>query len=109
MKQPKILNRKTDTIPDDAVYVGRPGKWGNPYTHLERSEGQYKVSSRDEAIESYEKYIQYRIDTEPDFLNMLVEELNGKDLVCWCSPKRCHAEVLLKYANPFPHSDVLDY
>ena len=27
------------------------------------------------------------------------EELKGKDLICWCAPERCHAEILLKYAN----------
>ena len=27
---PKVLNKKTDKIPPDAVYVGRPSKWGNP-------------------------------------------------------------------------------
>jgi hypothetical protein len=23
--------------------------------------------------------------------------LVGKDLVCWCAPEACHADVLLKY------------
>ena len=31
---PRVLNRRTDTIPPGAVYVGRPSKWGNPFTHL---------------------------------------------------------------------------
>jgi hypothetical protein len=26
-------------------------------------------------------------------------ELRGKDLVCWCAPKLCHADVLLEIAN----------
>jgi hypothetical protein len=25
--------------------------------------------------------------------------LRGKDLACWCAPKRCHAEVLRELAN----------
>ena len=25
--------------------------------------------------------------------------LRGKDLVCWCSPLPCHADVLLRMAN----------
>ena len=28
-----------------------------------------------------------------------IKALRGKDLVCWCAPQRCHADVLLKYAN----------
>ena len=26
-------------------------------------------------------------------------ELKGKDLVCWCAPQPCHADVLLEIAN----------
>jgi hypothetical protein len=26
-------------------------------------------------------------------------ELRGKDLICWCAPKPCHADVLLDLAN----------
>ena len=28
-----------------------------------------------------------------------LEELRGKDLVCWCAPLPCHADVLLRLAN----------
>ncbi|WP_245303774.1 DUF4326 domain-containing protein [Pseudorhodoplanes sinuspersici] len=28
-----------------------------------------------------------------------LHELEGKDLVCWCSPEACHGDVLLKLAN----------
>jgi hypothetical protein len=31
MNKPKILNINIDNIPDDAVYIGRPSKWGNPF------------------------------------------------------------------------------
>ncbi len=26
-------------------------------------------------------------------------ELKGKDLVCWCAPKACHAETIMEIAN----------
>jgi len=29
-------------------------------------------------------------------------ELRGKDLVCWCAPEPCHADVLLELANAGP-------
>jgi hypothetical protein len=29
-------------------------------------------------------------------------ELRGKDLVCWCAPDACHADVLLELANAGP-------
>jgi len=28
-----------------------------------------------------------------------IEELRGKDLVCWCAPLPCHADILLELAN----------
>jgi hypothetical protein len=28
-----------------------------------------------------------------------VSDLKGKDLVCFCAPKRCHCDALLKKAN----------
>ncbi|GAG87489.1 unnamed protein product, partial [marine sediment metagenome] len=34
-------------------------------------------------------------------------ELKGKDLVCWCAPLPCHADVLLELANPsIPFKEV---
>lgn len=28
-----------------------------------------------------------------------ITELRGKHLACWCAPKPCHADVLLRFAN----------
>ena len=28
-----------------------------------------------------------------------IKELQGKTLACFCAPKRCHGEILLKYVN----------
>jgi hypothetical protein len=27
----RVLNKKRDGMPADAVYIGRPSKWGNPF------------------------------------------------------------------------------
>ena len=85
---PKILNKRKDNIPPDAVYVGRPSKWGNPFKIVLGHIG------RDCAIADYETYILH----SPDLLNDL-HELKGKDLVCWCAPLPCHADILLELAN----------
>jgi len=71
-----------------------PPKWGNPFSHLEGTIAEFKVATRDEAVDAYEKWIQ----TQPDLMNSL-HELKNKTLACWCAPKRCHADVLLKLAN----------
>lgn len=85
---PKVYNKRNKDAPPDAIYVGRPTRWGNPF----KMDG---VQSRDEVVESYRKYIHER----PEFIRQVRESLRGKDLVCWCSPLACHADVLLEIAN----------
>ena len=84
---PRVLNRKTDKIPEDSVYIGRPSKWGNPY-YLKRGR------DRDHAVNLYRKWLLTNEELMAD-----LEELRGKDLVCWCAPERCHGDVLLEMAN----------
>ena len=86
----KVLNKKTDTIPFDAVYVGRPSKWGNPFRVRVHSMSQHK-----EAVRYYEGYIKEKLTAGL----ISIEELRGKDLVCWCAPLPCHADILLELAN----------
>ena len=82
---------------DNNVYVGRynpclpPGisdKWGNPYDDISTPE------KREQSIASYREDLMLN----HDLLNDL-EELRGKTLCCWCSPDRCHAEVLIELVN----------
>ena len=76
---PKVLNKKTDEIPADAVYCGRGSPYGNPY-----------IIGRDGNRENVCIYILPLLD---------VSALRGKDLVCFCSPKQCHCDDLLVKAN----------
>lgn len=66
------------------IYIGRPSKWGNPF-----SIG--KDGNRDEVISKYEAYIMSR----PDLINAL-PELQGKVLGCWCKPLACHGDILVR-------------
>jgi hypothetical protein len=90
---PTVKNMRKD---DRGVYVGRPSKWGNPFSHLRvgASSARFYVASRDAAVDAYEKWIMQ----QPELMAAL-SELRGKDLVCWCAPARCHADVLLRLAN----------
>ena len=47
------------------------------------------------AVDWYRDYLK----VHPEFLEETVKELAGKDLVCWCAPLPCHADVLLELAN----------
>lgn len=68
------------------VYVGRPSKWGNPFV-IGRD------GTRDDVIAKCRTWIM----RQPALLAAL-DELRGKDLVCWCAPEPCHADVLLDLA-----------
>src|SRR5258708_1107762 len=85
----KVLNARQvgKHLTPDRVYVGRPSKWGNPFV-IGRD------GSRDEVIPKYRAWIA----RQPALMTAL-HELHGKDLVCWRSPERCHAEVLIELAN----------
>lgn len=72
------------------IYIGRPSKWGNPYSHKLNTIAKYKVSSVEEAIQKYEDYI---LDT-PELLKDL-PELKDKILGCWCKPGPCHGDILV--------------
>lgn len=93
---PRVWNKRDRRTPSDAVYVGRPSKWGNPYSHMAGTLAKYHVDTRAEAISKYREWLL----SQPDLLEQVKQELAGKDLVCWCAPHECHGDVLLELANP---------
>ena len=50
---------------------------------------------RDCAVTRYEEYIRARLREEPELVVQL-RALQGKRLGCWCKPKACHGDVLVK-------------
>ena len=86
----KVVHNKKE--PFD-VYIGRPSKWGNPFSHQAGTLAKFKVSSRDEAVAKFEEYL-----LASDLMKDL-HELKGKVLGCWCAPLSCHGDVLVKWAN----------
>ena len=79
----KVLNKKSSSIPVDAVYCGRGSPYGNPFK-IGRD------GSRDDVCNLFEREILPTLD---------VSDLRGKDLVCFCSPLRCHCDAIAKKAN----------
>jgi hypothetical protein len=75
------------------IYIGRPSKWGNPFSHIKdgKTSAKFIVSSRQEAIDAYKEWI-----TNGDGKHLLNNlcELKDKTLGCWCHPKPCHGDVL---------------
>lgn len=93
---PKRIQRKRSRgwkMPDNAVYVGRPTRWGNPYP--------VEMFGRREAVQRFKALFEAQESGLPtEFPVPDTAELRGKDLACWCPEgKECHADVLLEKAN----------
>jgi hypothetical protein len=88
---PRVVHCKKERFD---VYVGRGSKWGNPYSHKEGTLAEYVVESRREAVQKFEEYL-----LSNEELMGSLSELKGKTLGCWCKPKSCHGDILLRYAN----------
>lgn len=73
------------------VYIGRPSMWGNPFSHKKGTLAEYMVDSVEEAIAAYEIWIKM----QPALMSS-IETLRGKTLGCWCKPKQCHGDVIIK-------------
>lgn len=85
---PKVYNKYHNDAPPGAVYIGRPSLWGNPFT----MDGE---TNRDHVCDKYEQYI----NENPQLIGEIKFHLHGKDLVCFCAPRRCHGDILLRIAN----------
>lgn len=97
---PQRIQRKRTRgfkAPEDAVYVGRPTKWGNPF-FVPDARSKNLPQLREEAVRKYEQALRENLlDVTPDDAR---RELRGKDLMCWCPlDQACHADVLLEVAN----------
>jgi len=119
-EQPKRLQRRRTKgwrKPEGAVYVGRPGRWANPFrVGAPCEEPLFRnaiingaplarrgvVEDRAHAVELFTFWLMAKVPyTSAD----VRRELAGRDLMCWCpipadgEPDRCHAAVLLAIAN----------
>lgn len=87
---PKVWNKRDSNVPSDAVYVGRPSLYGNPFEIG-------KHGTREDVIRRYKNEVLSEMSKAQ--LDLLRANLKGKDLICWCAPLPCHADVLLEIAN----------
>lgn len=87
---PKVHNKYHDTAPVDAVYIGRGSAYWNPFEIGKPHPHTDEPMTRDDVCDLFESEVLPLID---------VSDLAGKDLVCFCKPKRCHGDSLLVAAN----------
>lgn len=105
----RIQRRRTAgwRMPDNAVYVGRPTEWGNPFavgeTVTVAATGRcVRIIDAAFAVQLYRAHIA----AMPSLVGLARLHLAGRDLACWCpledaqgNPVPCHADVLLEIAN----------
>ena len=114
MSAPRRIQRKRTKgwqMPDGAVYVGRPTKWGNPFPFSAAEEAGY---TRHGAVSAFEDWLagnpwacgSDKFEAKRQAILDSLPELRGRDLACWCplvdekgNPVPCHADVLLEIAN----------
>jgi len=103
--QPRRIQRKRTKgwkMPPNTVYVGRPTRWGNPYSashhdhvhHPDTPIIREYVATPADAVDRYRDYAK-SLSSE-----RIRSELRGKNLACFCPlDQPCHADVLLEIAN----------
>lgn len=118
MKRIQRQRTKGYRLPPDAVYVGRPSRWGNPFDARSAMRWGFADSlpeARRVAVQAFRSWINGSDDwwTGEDstiarsLLLDALPRLRGRDLACWCPLEDetgnrvpCHADVLLALANP---------
>jgi len=88
-------------MPPNTVCVTRPGRWGNPYRA-----SLFRDYSREQQVADYKRWIDGDVGGRvwagpPPTEAEIRKELRGKNLACYCPiGEPCHADLLLKIANP---------
>ena len=84
----KLVNIKTNPEwkqDPDFVYIGRPDQFGNPFII-----GLH--GNRETVIQLYREWLA----NNPLMLTVIKARLKGKILGCYCTPKKCHGDVILE-------------
>lgn len=127
----RIQRRRTKgyRLPDGAICVGRPSRWGNPfgsgalYSSLNKLQLEYDFSSTSSPVRGrlgcetvffmgtplleseiavllFRHWIAHWSKKWPEDYRLYIEPLRGHQLACWCDLSMpCHADVLCELAN----------
>jgi hypothetical protein len=99
----RIVRKRTKgwRMPAGVKYVGRPGKYGNPF-NWQKMQGSTEFAGKTDAEVKAAAVARFRVWAE----QMLARDpawlapLKGHDLACWCKQEEpCHVDVLLELAN----------
>jgi len=97
----RVVNKKT--WKGDGHYIGRPSPLGNPFSHLVGTQAEFKAETRDDSIDKYRIWLDNQMDGDTPAMRMFMflldeyERTGDLTLCCWCSPERCHGEIIKEY------------
>ena len=96
MKNLSVVNKK---LTNGGLYVGRPSPLGNPYK-LGRD------GDRPTVIQKYRRWLWSKIQRRDSAVIIELERLKALviageqvELMCWCAPQPCHADVIKNCIN----------
>jgi hypothetical protein len=127
MSAPKRIQRRRTKgwrMPAETVYVGRPTRYGNPFSNRwflrHHFDAAYSLrlyrqaasggwdpqlasglheAARPHVYVAHCDWVRQFMGRHPT--DMIRAELGGRDLACWCAlDAPCHADILLEIANP---------
>lgn len=93
------------------IYIGRTSgtkyHYGNIASHQDDTLAPVRVQSREEAIKAFEEWLDGEAyqEIEPERRKWILSRIPFIDensiLGCWCSPLRCHGEVIKKKVEEY--------
>jgi hypothetical protein len=121
-KRVQLSRAKGWRMPENTVKVTRPGPWGNPFVvwygadafgvdrwHVSHGSCHWQAESKEVAtvmaVQKHEHWLRSWLADQIVAPHHVLHELRGKNLACWCAAgSPCHADTLLRYANPERHN-----
>lgn len=110
-----VANLKVVRVPGPTdVYIGRVTSAPGGFTPERGGDGRFgnpteitTTATRSEAIDAFARYFHERVATDPGFRAQVLT-LRGKRLLCFCSPKPCHGDVIAAWVNNQDYQDQQD-
>lgn len=91
----KVVHKRDKQELKHRVYIGRPSIYGNPFKMTE-------AVPREKAIHGHKLWLWHEIkEGRWQHLDRLINlaEDGGVELECFCAPKPCHGDTIIKACN----------
>lgn len=85
--------RSVETWTAKHVYIGRAATWRRKRLPRSPFANPFRIGRDGDRYEVIAKWGPWA-SSQPGLLERIRRELTDKILVCWCSPKACHGDIL---------------